>query len=222
MRYYLPLLKRFLAKLFLDILPAGMASVVGGFLVTHHQDIARVVLHWPSAEHAAPASVEMMRVVRDEHALMADFLKQRMAAEKARLDAEDSASTRAAGEITPVRPAADVAPLAAPPALRRAAVTMAAAKPVALRQPSVEITPLPGAPLEIVQTQPNEGAASVARRPDSILAATVSVKDHVVAATQRVVSAIGSIPMWILSAGERIGGMNNSSSSSSQYVSANW
>ena len=39
-----------------------------------------------------------------------------------------------------------------------------------------------------------------------ILAKTVGIKDHVVAVTQRVVSAIGGIPSWIGAIGDHIGG----------------
>ena len=41
---------------------------------------------------------------------------------------------------------------------------------------------------------------------DSLLAKTIGIKDHVVAVTQRAVSAVGVIPSWIGSIGDRIGG----------------
>jgi len=62
MPYDLPVLLRFLAKWVLDVLPAALASVIGGFLVTHYQ-AARAVAPAPAAEQAAPASAQMLRLV---------------------------------------------------------------------------------------------------------------------------------------------------------------
>jgi len=45
---------------------------------------------------------------------------------------------------------------------------------------------------------------------DSLLAKTIGIKDHVVAVTQRAVSAVGVIPSWIGSIGDRIGGEGQS------------
>src|ERR1700689_1332723 len=91
-----PLLARFLGKFVLDILPAALASVIGGFLFTQYQagrPTARV-----ATEQVTPASAEMMAMVRDEHAMMMDYLKSQMAAEKNRAAAEDAASARAAAD----------------------------------------------------------------------------------------------------------------------------
>jgi hypothetical protein len=44
------------------------------------------------------------------------------------------------------------------------------------------------------------------RDDDSLLARTMGVTDHVIAATQRAVSTIGVIPTWIGSIGNRLGG----------------
>jgi hypothetical protein len=47
---------------------------------------------------------------------------------------------------------------------------------------------------------------NVLRDDDSLLARTMGVTDHVIAATQRAVSTIGVIPTWIGSIGNRLGG----------------
>ncbi len=183
MPYDLPVLLRFLAKWVLDVLPAALASVIGGFLVTHYQ-AARAVAPAPAAEQAAPASAQMLRLVRDEHALIVDFLNAQLAAEKQRLADEEEAR----------RAAADAKPAIAAPAapLRRLAVATVAAKPVAPRtRPLDAVVAVPQAPLVIAQADLNESLEPAMRAPPTLLARTIDIKDHVVAATQRVVSVIG-------------------------------
>src|SRR6202167_481765 len=87
------LVPRFLGKFVLDILPAALASVIGGFLFTQYQaghPAARI-----ATEQVTPASAEMMAMVRDEHAMMMDYLKSQMTAEQKRDAAEDAAAARA-------------------------------------------------------------------------------------------------------------------------------
>lgn len=222
MPYDAPLLVRFFAKLVLDILPAALASVIGGLLFTHYQ-LGYAVAPKPGAEQAAPASAEMMRLLRDEHAAIVDFLKAQMAAEKSRLAAEDEESARAAAD----------AKMPTGAATRRLAAAVVGAKSVAVRSKAqaVATAPIPAhAPLLIAQAERSDGAASAAaapvetpaRDPNSLLAKTLDIKDHVVDATLHVVGAIGSIPSWIASMGDRIGGSNTSSSSAGRLVSASW
>ena len=104
---HMPLLVRFFSKLLLDILPAALASVIGGLLFAHY-DWSQIRARAPVAERAAPASPEMMQLVRDEHAAMASYLKAQVTAEKDRLDAEDAAAAEAAGH--PATTAAVMAP----------------------------------------------------------------------------------------------------------------
>jgi hypothetical protein len=215
-----PLLARFLGKLVLDILPAALASVIGGFLFTQYQ-FGHTAVSRPAAELAAPASAEMMQLVRDEHTAIMDYLKTQMAAEKSRLAAADEDAAQPAEDATVAAPAAAV------PA-RRVAVTAAAAvasKSAAARSkaPVVASVTIPAhAPLVIAQAEPDDGAAPVAaapRQPDSLLARTLDVKDHVVDATLHVVSAIGSIPSWIASMGDRIGGAGANSGAGARQFS---
>ncbi len=205
------LLARFLGKFALDILPAALASVIGGFLFTQYQ--AGHAVSRTATAQVTPASAEMMAMVRDEHAMMMDYLKSQMAAEKSREAAEDAARAAAiakaadekAAEATPVADAA------APP--RLIAVTSRTA-PAHIRKP-VAIAAAPSAPLVIAQADQSvnqqnptqsDGPAPgdrLARDPDSLLAKTLDFKDHVVAATRQVVGAIGNV---FASMGERIGG----------------
>ncbi len=207
MPYDVPLLGRFLSKLVFDILPAALASVIGGFLFTHYQ------LGWPSAPaapavQAAPASAEMMQLLRDEHALIVNFLRAQRVEEKTRLAAEDEVP----------RVAVEGAPAPAP-ASPRQVVAMVAPKPAAPRRKTAVVgASLP--PLVIAQAQQNETVKPAAGNPDSLLAKTFGIKDHVVAVTQRVVSVIGGIPSWIGSIGDHIGGEGETPRPPANLVSA--
>ena len=75
--------ERFLGKLVVDVLPAALRSVIGGFLFAQYQFSHATAPH-PATEQAVPASAEMMQLVRDEHAVIIDYLKAQMAAEKSR------------------------------------------------------------------------------------------------------------------------------------------
>ena len=89
-----PFLARFLGKLVLDVLPAALASVIGGFLFTQYQFGHAAALR-AAAEQVSPASAEMIQLVRDEHAAIVDYLQTQSAAEQSRLAAEDRDAARA-------------------------------------------------------------------------------------------------------------------------------
>jgi hypothetical protein len=201
-----PLLARFLGKLVLDVLPAALASVIGGILFTQYQ-FGHVGPPRHAAQQVAPASAEMLALVRDEHAMIIDYLKSQMAAQKSRLAAQDQDAARAAAE--PVLAEAEVA--AEPPARRNAAVPVAL-KPAATRSKSPAASvpvpvPAPHPPLLIAQADQNAAAPTdrLAHDPDSLLAKTLDFKDNVVAATRHAVSVIGDV---FNSVGERLGGGN--------------
>ncbi len=213
MPYDAPLPVRFLSKLVLDILPAALASVIGGVLFAQYQ-VGRPAARAPAIEQAAPASAEMMRLVRDEHALIADFLKAELAAEKSRLAEEEGARRVAAA----AKPAAATAAghVAAVPAAPKAAVPRGRRMPAAVAAASPP-------PLAIIPAPQDEGAEpSPARDPGSLLAKTIDIKNRVVGVTQWVVGAIGGIPSRIASIGGRIVGLPTSSSSAGWRVSALW
>jgi len=193
-----PLLRRLLAKLVIDVLPAALTSVIGGLLITQYQ-FNHAGPRLP-AEQAAPASAEMVQLVRDEHAAIMDYLKAQMAAEKSRNAAADAADARAAA-------AAKVAAETPAPA-RVAPAAVVAVKAASRNKPSVTASLPPREPLAIAQAGPVAGPVSAAQsapQPKSLLARTLDIKDHVVGATLHVVSAIGGIPSWIASIGDHGG-----------------
>jgi hypothetical protein len=207
-----PLLKRLVGKLVVDVLPATFVSVLGGFIIAQYQ-LNHAAASRPATEQVVPASAEMMQLVHDEHAMIIDYLKTQLAAEKNRHAAEDAAVADARlAAAEPPAPAA--APLPAP----RAVATAVIAKPVSART-KVATAPVlpPHAPLQIGQAdQPASPAAvadNAAPESKSLLTRSIEIKDHVVGATLHVVTAIGSIPSWIASMGDRVGGSGATSSS---------
>lgn len=187
-----PLLMRLLAKVLLDILPAVLASVIGGLLFTHYQLGA---LGAPAtAALSAPANAEMMQLLRDEHAVIVDYLKAQLAAEKSRAAEQDREMRAAAAEAAePAPPAVTLVPPLPAPSPRRAVAVAKAPQP---HYSAAAI--VPHAPLVIAQAEPDGAAAArLASDPNSLLAKTLDMKDHVVDATLRVAAAIENIPGWI-------------------------
>jgi hypothetical protein len=208
-RHEAPLLKRFVGKLVVDVLPTTFVSVLGGVIIAQYQLNHAAAPH-PATEQVVPASAEMMQLVRDEHAVIIDYLKAQMAAEKNRHAAEDAA-------------VADARLAAAEPPAPRAVSTAIVVKPVPART-KVATAPVlpPHAPLQIAQAdQPVSAtpAADPAPESKSLLTRTIEIKDHVVGATMHVVSAIGGIPSWIASMGDRVGGSGTTSSSTERMFS---
>ncbi len=128
-----PLLLRFLAKFVLDIMPAALASVIGGFLFSHY--------HWgyaaapaPVGEQHAEASAEMMKLVRDEHSLIVDFLNAEMKAERSRLTAGEKPAADHAPLRASVAAAVETRSVAAPPHRPVIAMIAPAAKPAPPRE----------------------------------------------------------------------------------------
>jgi hypothetical protein len=206
-----PLLLRFLSKLLFDIMPAALASIIGGILFTHYQmGYARVPR--PAVEQAVPASAEMIQLLRDEHAAIVDFLKAQTAAEKSRLAAEDEASARSVAEARMAAASSAAVPAAAPvTASRRPETTVMAAKSAVSRGRAAATAATPHAPLVIAQAEQSGGSASAAPaagNSDSLLAKSLDFKDRVVDATLHVIGALGSIPSLIASGGDRVGASN--------------
>jgi hypothetical protein len=214
-----PLLRRIVGKLVVDVLPATFVSVLGGVIIAQYQ-LSHASASHPATEQVVPASAEMMQLVRDEHAVIIGYLKTQMAAEKSRHAAEDAAVADARlAAVEPPSPAAAQVPVPAP----RPVATAVIAKPVPARTKLATAPVLPPhAPLLIAQTDQTVSAAPVADpapESKSLVTRTLEIKDHVVGATLHVVSAIGSIPSWIASMGDRVGGSGTTSSSTGRMFS---
>jgi len=210
-----PLLTRFAGKFVLDILPAALASVIGGFLFTQYQ-AGRAAPPAPAAQ-MSPASAEVLALVRDEHEAIISYLKSQVAAEKSRLAAQDAETAQALAEAKAAQNEARENALAdqnateiraaATPARHLASavsakVMLPRAKPVAAPNPVASVEQV-AAQAELNSQQSTAPAERFARDPDSLLAKTLDLKDHVVAATKQAVVALGDM---FASVGERIGG----------------
>ena len=222
-RKRMPLLARFGSKLVLDILPAALASVIGGILFTHFQ-IGRMTSP-PAAEQATPVSAEVLALVRDEHDAIIGYLKSQMTAEKNRLAAQDAETARAVADAKAEKEkaAADLATaetrlaevkLASTAAGRSAPAPVPQPKLAPPRTKPATAAASGRAPLVIAQAGQQAGQAAeqndaapasdrLARDPDSLLAKTLDLKDQVVAATRNAVAAIGDV---FASVGDRFGG----------------
>lgn len=212
MRLKTALPRRLLNKLIHDVLPAALASVIGGVLFTHFQ-LGRA----PEPPAAAPASAQMMQLLRDEHAQITNFVRAEVAKEKAQVDAANAAA-EAKPALRPAVAAAAVEPPAAIATLRPVVTATMAAKPAPRGKPVVITAALP---LVIAQAQSRDALKpAAAADASSLLAKTIGFKDHVVAVTQRVVSVIGGIPSWIGSIGDHIGGQAVSPRPPADLVSA--
>jgi hypothetical protein len=215
-----PLLARFLGKFVLDIMPAALASVIGGFLFTQYHFGHSAPK--PVLEQVTPASAEMMAMVRNEHAVIIDYLKTQMAAEKSRAAAEDASLARAeqtakladakaaeekSAVAAPVMAALDTKPADSKPVSENASrhSVATATKPVIWHVKPAAAVPLPQpaprAPLVIAQADPNQAAQAsgapasdrLASDPDSLLGKALDLKDHVVAGARRTVAAVGDM-----------------------------
>jgi hypothetical protein len=214
--FNLPLLRRFFTKVLHEIVPAALTSLLGGFLITQFQPNRPPE---PVTVPVARASPEMMELLRDEHGLIVSFVKAQVANEKSANEksANEAKQTAADSEQTPPRSAGEQTPLVttalAPVASRPTMVIAGApARPAASRAKAPVVTPVVGAslppPAMTPASQAEVAPPSVAHNDDSMLAKTMGIKDHVVGATQRAVSAIVGFPSWFGAIGDRLGGEN--------------
>jgi hypothetical protein len=214
--------RRFLQKLVIDVLPAALTSVIGGFLVTQYQFSHSAVLH-PVAGQATPASAEMVKLVSDEHGAIMDYLKAQTAAEKARNSSADAADAQAVvdAKLASDKAAADklAAEVLAATSPKAMPVVVVTAKAAASRKVVTVAAAAPTQPLVVAQVVP-DAAPAPGQQPKSLLAKTLDIKDHVVAVTSHAawtaVTAIGSLPSWISSMGDHGGDTHTVPSSGGQ------
>ncbi len=217
-----PFVVRLLGKVVLEVLPAALASVIGAFLFAHYQldRSANASAASAPAMAAVPASAEMLALVREEHAMIRDYLIKQRAAEERQADAAaDDADVRVAADakaktaaVTVRRTAALTAPrslalrkplniAAAPAALPDAEPTAAVMlPPVVVAGAPSDASPMPPAPLA---SPVPIGPAQQSQQ--SLVGRTLALPGHVVAVTLHAVMAIGGIPSWI---GHRFGAAN--------------
>ena len=79
-----PVLVRLGGKLVLEVLPAALASAIGAFLFAQYQFNRPAPARAVTPAVAVPASAEMLQLVREEHAMIRDFLTAQRTAEQNR------------------------------------------------------------------------------------------------------------------------------------------
>lgn len=198
-----PLPVRVLGKLVLEVLPATLASVIGAFLFAYSQFGHAALPAAPEVPaQAAPASAEMVQLVREEHTLVRDFLRAQQQEAARRAQAADAADARAMADATLAavagqREATLVA--ATRPVPHTPLSVVAAAAPIG---PSMATAQLP--PLVIAGVQADSSVPPAEPQPanPSLLRRTLAVPGRAVAMTLRAVMGLGGIPSWI---GRRVG-----------------
>ncbi len=112
-----PLVVRLGGKLVLEVLPAALASAIGAFLFAQYQfDRSAPAVHAVTPAVAVPASAEMLQLVREEHAMIHDFLTAQRTAERSRAAAANVADAEADAAADTTRMAAVPLPAALPSA----------------------------------------------------------------------------------------------------------
>jgi hypothetical protein len=208
-----PLFARLLSKLVLEVLPASLASVIGAALLAHYQFGHPAITNGGTAAAVqAPASPEMLQLVRDEHDLIRDFLVAQQTAQASRYAAANAQSA----------PATADAEIAA--AIARHAVSAGPAKTPAPRLKTAAAAPLPAAP-PLPATAVPAGTAAPRELPAAAglqnSAAPIPPAEHrslvarIVRAPLHAVMTIGGIPSWI---GHRLG--NDDAESGERMFSA--
>lgn len=225
-----PWLVRLGGKLVLEILPAALASAIGAFLFAQYQfDRGAVGGQVVTPAVVVPASAEMLQLVREEHAMIQDFLTAQRTAEQDRAVAVNAdaqadatrgadlaaavpveadpmsagkAATRHKRTIVAASGTPESAAAALPP-IRIAAARPAAATAHVLIASTGPDTAAPG--VTQATAQPGAGLWPPAPQPPahpSLVAETLAVPGHVVSVTLHAVMAIGGIPSWL---GHRFG-----------------
>ena len=199
LRRYPPLF-RFLSKLFYELLPAAVASAVGGMLFNHY---ARPAVATPATAIQTPASTEMMQMVRQDHAFVLDTMKkyaeaQQQAEHTAEQEARIRTAERAAMLAAREAKAAETRALAI---AHRAA--QSSGKRLAARQPvqssdNAAATARPGPPASAApQTQP--AVEPAAAMPASATSTVAGGENPIMAKLRNVTATVERFPLWVRS-----------------------
>jgi hypothetical protein len=211
-----PALVRSLSKFVIEVLPAALASVIGAFLFVHYQ-FGHPAAGEPAAvpsEASAPASPAMMQLLREEHAIVSNYLSVQQAAEKERVAADDAADAAASARVADAGVAdakvadakvadggashAVVAQNAEKPVLRRgrpkvvAAASIAGTSTATAQLPTVLVAGTAQPEGFPYQPAPQPAPARI-----SFVGRTLAVSGHVAAVALHAVMAVGGIPSWI-------------------------
>lgn len=212
-------IQRFLSKFVFDVLPAALASVIGGFLFSQYHAVPP---HAPKPPIEAAVSTEQMQeamaMVRDEHSLIVDFLKTQQTNAEKTAEKEDAARARALDEAR-MKVAAAAREEAEPrPAVKRRFAEAPAAKPARPSGSKPEVVAA-SEPLNIIPA-----AASESEPPEKPLGPIDRVVARAEALKDKAMSKLAAIPLWIATTGGKLIGVetNSSSAPATRLMSASW
>jgi hypothetical protein len=215
-------LARFMSKLLLDVMPAALASVIGGFLFTQYHHAPQPA---PQTEVVAQDRLEQaIQIIRDEHAIIAEFVRQqdaaRESAEAVRLQELNAARMQAAqsraaqARLTAIRAtetkAAETRPVAAGTRGHEALEVAGSDARPRKAEAVVQTAPLPILP---------DVARSQAARATNPIAQIASNAD---AMASKVGDMIRDIKGWIISLPDRLIAEGTPSLPTGRLLSASW
>jgi hypothetical protein len=205
-----PSLSRFFSKLLYELLPVAIASVVGGILFNQY---ARTSVVTPAAVIGAPASVETMQMMRDEHALIVNYLqKYTEARQQADLAAEQDMLRSKATEQAAILAALEERAAETKALALAAYVVKKPKKLIAEKQPPRVLDKVVvGAPLQLVHTASAATQIQPVGQPTALPARLVtpaarSDENLVKAKLHEVTAMVERIPLWVHSVREWFSG----------------
>jgi hypothetical protein len=170
MRAGVPFFLRFTSKFFLEILPAALASVIGGFLFAQYHSSAPVPKPVPELVSSLPAD-RLATMVEEEHTMLLDYLKRDHAAEK---PGPSQATPAVSGEAAKPRVAtAKEAPKESPKEATKDSVVKVRRPPPAAEERTASIPMSP--PAKPVAPAPAPAATAAVPAPASAPATVASV-----------------------------------------------
>ena len=205
-----PSLSRFFSKLLYELLPAAIVSVVGGMLFSQYTRPAVVA---PTAVIGTPASVEAMQMMRDEHALIVNYLqKYTEVRQQADLAAEQDMLRSKATEQAAILAALEERAAETKALALAAYVAKKPKKLIAEKQPPRVLDKVVvGAPLQLVHTASAATQIQPVGQPTALPARLVtpaarSDENLVKAKLHEVTAMVERIPLWVHSVREWFSG----------------
>lgn len=202
MQRTLPLFVRFLSKFVLDIMPAALASLIGGFLFTQYQLAPKPAEQKLAAQQIvlAQQAEHVLKIVADDHALLKEFVREGRPQARPRDPEPETPVTEAeapqAAELRPAEPPAVPSPPRRPSTAEKVASQKAAAAP----KTAPAEKPV-AAPLQVVNAKPGTEPLPIAPASEPDRAPLTGL---VVKVADTATSAITAIPKATLTVGGRL------------------
>jgi hypothetical protein len=146
-----PYLRRFVRKFVFDVIPGSLASLVGAILFSQYWAQPQAPARLVDIPRVAQQSEQIVQMIRDEHALMVEFLKKEQQREIAR-------------QPLSVKDMKAMEPAVAVPARRsvEAAAEPKALAPLPPAKPEVEVVAIESGPLVAPEPKPVGAFARIA------------------------------------------------------------